>query len=488
MKARLTRRWHKLTGSMTNRIFLLLAAGVVLSILLTLELARREEQQSMQQLRAQHDTERVAQFMHLLNGIPAEVRPKIVTSSGHVGLRATLGGDATVRGDDDRALMASLRARLPADVQVMHASAQERCVRFPRSSDDRPFGPRPEDGFGPQEGRPDPGPGGINTGNPGPQTEIPCMRVDLQLSDATPVHIAIGSAFGGPPPFGPFAAGRPFPVHLLVFFALIAALAWVAARMVISPLRRLSRAASELGADIERQPLREEGPWEIRRAIAAFNTMQAQIRVHIQQRVFMLAAIAHDLQTPLTRIRLRLEKVENPELRAQLLNDLAAMQQLVREGLDFARSTTADHMQNLDLDSLLETVCIDAADAGQDVTLRNRSGVAIRANPASLQRCMTNLIDNAIKYGDVAIVSTERRGRLVDIRIEDHGPGLPDDYLDKVFEPFYRMESSRSRETGGVGLGLAIARNIVQRHGGNIRLENTGHGMVAIVQLPLAAA
>lgn len=434
---------------MTNRIFLLLAAGVVLAIVLTFELARREEQQSMQQLRAQHDTERVAQFMHLLNGIPAEVRPRIVTSSGHVGLRASLGGDATVRGDDDLALMASLRAKVPGAVQVLHASAMQRCVRFPRNPEDRAFGGRPEDGFGgPQEVRPEPE---ANGGAP-PKNEVPCMRADLALQDGTTVHIAIGSAFGGPmPPFGPFGADRPFPVHLLVFFALIAALAWVAARMVISPLRRLSRAASELGADIERQPLQEEGPWEIRRAIAAFNAMQAQIRVHIQQRVFMLAAIAHDLQTPLTRIRLRLEKVENPELRAQLLNDLAAMQQLVREGLDFARSTTADHMQNLDLDSLLETVCIDAADAGQDVTLRNRSGVAIRANPASLQRCMTNLIDNAIKYGDVAVVSTERRGRLVDIRIEDQGPGLPEDYLDKVFEPFYRMESSRSRETGGRG-------------------------------------
>ncbi len=472
---------------MTNRIFLLLAAGVVLAIVLTFELARREEQQSMQQLRAQHDTERVAQFMHLLNGIPAEVRPRIVTSSGHVGLRASLGGDATVRGDDDLALMASLRAKVPGAVQVLHASAMQRCVRFPRNPEDRAFGGRPEDGFGgPQEVRPEPE---ANGGAPPKKRSAmharrPCLagwhhgtyrhRLRLWWTDA-----AIWSVWRRPALPGAFAG---------VFFALIAALAWVAARMVISPLRRLSRAASELGADIERQPLQEEGPWEIRRAIAAFNAMQAQIRVHIQQRVFMLAAIAHDLQTPLTRIRLRLEKVENPELRAQLLNDLAAMQQLVREGLDFARSTTADHMQNLDLDSLLETVCIDAADAGQDVTLRNRSGVAIRANPASLQRCMTNLIDNAIKYGDVAVVSTERRGRLVDIRIEDQGPGLPEDYLDKVFEPFYRMESSRSRETGGVGLGLAIARNIVQRHGGNIRLENTGHGMVAIVQLPLAAA
>ena len=149
----------------------------------------------------------------------------------------------------------------------------------------------------------------------------------MTLGDGTPVHMAIGSPFGGgPPPFRPLGE-RGFPLHLLLFFTLIAGLAWIAARMVISPLRRLSLAATELGANIERQPLALAGPTEIRQAITAFNTMQTQIRVHIQQRVFMLAAIAHDLQTPLTRIRLRLEKVENPELRKQLLADLAAMQQ-----------------------------------------------------------------------------------------------------------------------------------------------------------------
>lgn len=472
-----------LTGSMTNRIFLLLAAGVVLAVVLTIELARREEQRSMQQLRAQHDAERVAQFMHLLNGIPAEVRPKIVTSSGHVGLRASLGGEDTVQGDDNAALIANLQSKVPADVKVRHASALEHCRRFSRWPEPGDASAGADDRIAP--GRPP------NPDDPPPRAEhgeAPlCMRVDMSLGDGTAVHMAIGSPYaGGPPPFG--LLDRGFPLHLVVFFTLIAALAWVAARMVISPLRRLSQAASELGADIERDPLPEKGPFEIRRAIGAFNAMQAQIRVHIQQRVFMLAAIAHDLQTPLTRLRLRLEKVESPELRAQLLNDLAAMQQLVREGLDFARSTTANHLQTLDLDSLLETLCIDAADAGQDVQLANSSGVAIRANPASLQRCIGNLIDNAVKYGDMARVSTQLHGRKVEIQIEDQGPGLPEDQLDKVFEPFYRMESSRSRETGGVGLGLAIARNIVQRHGGTLRLENTGHGMRAIVQLPLAAA
>jgi signal transduction histidine kinase len=191
----------------------------------------------------------------------------------------------------------------------------------------------------------------------------------------------------------------------------------------------------------------------------------------------MLAAITHDLQTPLTRMRLRLEKVPDPELQQRLIGDLSAMQEMVREGLVLARSMDASEaMQMLDLDSLLDSVCSDAADASQQVTLSGQAGMAVLGRPLDLRRCLSNLIDNAVKYGQKADVTVERTGGAARIVIRDCGPGIAHDELARVFEPFYRVESSRSRESGGTGLGLTIARNIAEQHGGSVTLANHAEG------------
>ncbi|MNN14534.1 Osmolarity sensor protein EnvZ [compost metagenome] len=201
--------------------------------------------------------------------------------------------------------------------------------------------------------------------------------------------------------------------------------------------------------------------------------MQARIRQHISQRTQMLAAITHDLQTPLTRLRLRLEKVADTELYDRLVGDLSAMQSMVKEGLDLARSMdSTEAMQALDLDSLLDSVCSDAADAGQKVTLSGQAGMALMARPIAMRRCLVNLIDNAVKYGQYAQVTVERIPGAARIRIRDGGPGIAPDQLAKVFEPFYRIETSRSRESGGTGLGLTIARNIAEQHGATVLLSN----------------
>jgi signal transduction histidine kinase len=183
------------------------------------------------------------------------------------------------------------------------------------------------------------------------------------------------------------------------------------------------------------------------------------------------------LQTPMTRLRLRLEKVEDAELREKLVGDLSAMQSMVREGLDLARSmNSAEPMQRLHLDSLIDSVCADAADAGQSVTASGKTGVSIMARPTALRRCLTNLIDNAVKYGESAHVAAYIEGAWAVIRITDHGAGIPEREMEKVFEPFYRLEESRSRETGGTGLGLTIARNIAEQHGGRICMRNVPAG------------
>jgi signal transduction histidine kinase len=285
-----------------------------------------------------------------------------------------------------------------------------------------------------------------------------------------------------------------FILYLLLFLCSIAVLAYLVSRMTMRPLSLLAQAATDLGQDINRPALAEQGTTEILQATKAFNAMQSRIRQHIQQRTHMLAAITHDLQTPLTRLRLRLEKVSDSELREKLIDDLSSMQVMVREGLDLARSMDSNEpLKPLDLDSLLDSVCTDATDAGQDVSLSGKSNVTVLARPQSLRRCLNNLIDNAVKYGRYAKLSLETSGdgdkKYIHILIRDGGNGIAPDQQSKVFEPFYRIESSRSRDTGGTGLGLTIAQNIAQQHGGSLQLSNLAEGGLEVrLTLPVKPA
>ncbi len=226
----------------------------------------------------------------------------------------------------------------------------------------------------------------------------------------------------------------------------------------------------------------------MRAATRAFNRMQKRIYEDVRERTGMLAAITHDLQTPLTRLRLRLEKLPDEALRNKLVGDMQAMQQMLQEGLELARSLdTHEAKQLLDLDSLLDTLCSDAAEAGQQVSYVERTDARLKAHPLALRRALSNLLDNAVKYGQRAEVSLARDAHQCHIHIRDFGPGIPPELLETVFTPFYRIEHSRSRETGGTGLGLAIARNIVQRHNGELALSNHPAGGLQVdVVLPLS--
>ena len=203
------------------------------------------------------------------------------------------------------------------------------------------------------------------------------------------------------------------------------------------------------------EPLPELGSSEVRVATRAFNRMQKRIYEDVRERTGMLAAITHDLQTPLTRLRLRLEKLPDEALRNKLVGDMQAMQQMLQEGLELSRSLDASEAtQLLDLDSLLDSLCSDAVEAGQQVEYLERTAVQLKAHPLALRRAFSNLLDNAVKYGQRAEVSLSRDARQCHIRIRDFGPGIPPELLETVFTPFYRIEHSRSRETGGTGLGL----------------------------------
>lgn len=284
-----------------------------------------------------------------------------------------------------------------------------------------------------------------------------------------------------------------FASAFLVMFALGAVLIFWAVFHLIAPVRTMAEAAEQLGRDIANAPaLPEGGPTEIATAAVAFNTMAARIRRFVEDRTFLLTAIGHDLRTPITRLKLRAEFLEDEAQRQKFLDDLDELEAMLASTLAFGRDVAqAEAAVPIDLATLLRTVIDETADIAPDcaeaLAYAGPDHVTLRGRPLALKRAFANLIGNAVKYGDAARVTLRDAGHhTLRIDIEDDGPGVPPGELERVFEPFRRVENSRNRETGGTGLGLAIARNAIRAHGGDITLANRprGKGLVASVYLP----
>jgi signal transduction histidine kinase len=278
-----------------------------------------------------------------------------------------------------------------------------------------------------------------------------------------------------------------FILSLAVMAVIILAVAGWAVRRVTAPLGVLARAAERLGKDVGAEPLAEVGTAEIRQASHAFNEMQERLGRLIENRTRMLAAISHDLRTPLTLLRLRAEAVENPDNRGKMLATIAEMDAMIAATLAFARDeTAAEPRRRTDLTALVASIVDDMGDAGLPVAMQPAEPVIYECQPGALRRALTNLLDNAVKYGKHAQVTVRPTLQTIEIVIDDEGPGIPEDELVRVFQPFYRAEESRSRETGGIGLGLAIALTVVQAHGGRLTLTNRpAGGLRACIILPI---
>jgi two-component system, OmpR family, sensor kinase len=284
-----------------------------------------------------------------------------------------------------------------------------------------------------------------------------------------------------------------FATAFIVMTILGAIMIFWAVRQLLVPVRTLAEAAERLGRDVVNAPaLPERGPSEIVTAAAAFNTMAARIRRFVEDRTFLLAAIGHDLRTPITRLKLRAEYMEDDEQRLKMLADLDEMEAMVAATLAFGRDiTTSEAVTRLDLPTLLRTILDEAADGDPErAEALNYTGpdhLTINARALGLKRALTNLVGNALKYGNAARIALHRLPQgLVRIDIEDNGPGIADNDMEAAFEPFRRLETSRNRETGGSGLGLSIARNIIRAHGGDISLHNLPEqGLRASVTLPI---
>jgi len=278
-----------------------------------------------------------------------------------------------------------------------------------------------------------------------------------------------------------------FVMVLLVFTAGIVMLAVVVTRRITMPLCRFAAAADRFGADINTPPLPETGPSELQHASRAFNRMQKRVRRYVQERTQMIAAISHDLRTPLTRLRLRIEELDDPEQRQKAEMDIEEMQAMIKASLDFARHDShQDQSHPFDLCECIRGLCENYRDMQQTVTYQGPDQCRWHGRADPLRRAFTNIIDNALRYGqsaDITLNTDAKEG--VTIAVADRGPGIPESEREAVFSPFYRIESSRSRDTGGTGLGLSVAQTIVREHGGDIAIRNrAGGGAVFTVHLP----
>lgn len=301
------------------------------------------------------------------------------------------------------------------------------------------------------------------------------LQAHLKLSDGTPLTIDIRPMSGVP-------LSGWLPLVLALQLAVLATCCWLAVRLATRPLHQLAQAADTLGPDLKAARLSEDGPSEVARAARAFNAMQDRIATYTAERMQILAAISHDLQTPITRMRLRVDVMDDSSQSAKLRQDLLEMEELVKEGVAYARTLhgTAEAPCRIDLDALLDSLVCDYVDAGKDVAFANRLPIAVVTRPQALRRVVGNLIDNALKFGGSAAIEVAGLpDGGVSIAVLDHGPGIPAESLEAVFEPFYRLETSRNRHTGGTGLGLAIARQLTQAMDATLSLHNRAGGGLA---------
>lgn len=309
------------------------------------------------------------------------------------------------------------------------------------------------------------------------------VRVQVRLSDGTSVTVD--------------ARRMAMPLSawvvwvLVIQLAVLALCAWYVVRLVTRPLAELAAAANDLGPDLKTRELAEEGPSEVVHAARAFNAMRRRIAGYMADRVEILAAISHDLQTPITRMRLRTDLMESGKDQDKFRQDLDAMNALVREGVAYARTLhgTAESACRIDAAALLESLVADYADAGRKVVLEGQAVQPVVTRPLALRRILTNLVDNALKFGTDVRIRFETRADCLEVAVLDRGPGISPDQLEAVLKPFYRVEGSRNRDTGGTGLGLAIAHQLCMAMGARLQLLNReGGGLEARLSLPQEAA
>ncbi len=310
------------------------------------------------------------------------------------------------------------------------------------------------------------------------QLRFPPFTASVRLADGQWATVS--------PPTGLWS---PWHTRILLTFlaslVLLLPLAWFMARRLTQPIRLFAQAAERLGSDPHAPPLQETGPLEVRDAAQAFNDMQTKLNRYVEGRTQMVASIAHDLRTPLTRLRFRAEQAD-PEIRDRMAADIEQMDGMISQALAYVRGETVrEERPALDLSALVASVVHDLAEVGADASIQTAAEVRVMGESLNLRRAVGNLVENAIKFAGACEVTVATQPGLAVVTVTDRGPGLPAEELEAVFEPFQRGEKSRNRETGGAGLGLAVARGVARAHGGDVVLSNReGGGLMARLTLP----
>ena len=459
--------------SLFSRLVLVLFGGLLIAHALSLGIHAHERGQLLLQASGMQSAQRIADIVRVLEPLPANERRKMVAILSAPPLVIRLGdGRWSAAASGERRAHAALFETMirrfagdewPVSVSVADAPAWKGASAMPGAR-----GPGMHDWMRMERG--------------------PHVFLQSGMSFLAHVRLHDGTTvtFDSQQPAETLTWPYRVLVTMVILFGAVLVLSLIAVRWATRPLLRLADAAEELGRNIHRPPLDESGPLEVQRAARAFNTMQARLTSYIQDRTRILAAMSHDLKTPITRLRLRSELLDDVQLRAKFGKDLEELEAMVSGTLDFMRGLESEEqVQPTDVNALLESLRADLLETGGGVEIEGAAKSPYAGKPLALKRCLSNLIDNAAKYGDKARVVVDDDEKRLEIRILDEGPGIPEAALERVFDPFYRLEASRNRETGGTGLGLTIARSIAQSHGGRLSLRNRVEGgLEAILVLP----
>jgi len=470
-----------LPKSLFGQTLLILLFGLVVSHLAGAWIYAGAREQAVRAIGGFAAAQRVANLSRLVEEAPADWRPRIVQALSDPTFRVSLLAEPPDQLPADaegaaKAIEDYVLQQLPErpDRQV-RAAVFEPTGRPGGAPFEPPFNRRPT--FGPMSGM-----GGMMQGMMGPDFGVwRGLQVAVKLSDSQWLSFATTLPQGAP------ALSWQFMISMALMGVIVLAVSVWAVRRVTAPLGMLSAAADRLGRDVTAEPLAEAGTIEMQRAARAFNRMQERLRRLIESRTQMLAALSHDLRTPLTLLRLRTEEVADADERDKMLATIGEMNEMIGTTLAFARDEVrAEPRRRVDVAALVASVVDDMADAGLPVTMQPSAPQIHDCQPGALKRAFTNLLDNAVKYGKCARAAIVTTTNAVEITIDDDGPGIPDAELPRVFQPFYRVEHSRNRDTGGIGLGLAIAQSIAQAHGGELTLANRpGGGLRACIRLPV---
>ena len=466
-----------LPKSLFGQTLLVLVAGLVVSLIAGSWIYSLDREQAVRAVGGLSAAQRIPNLTKLVQDTPREWRARIVAGLSDQNFRVSISAQppTIAPNAEDSTVAEAIKEFLIAQLSL----GPQRLPRVSASPLGRPMfgGMGPIGPMGQMRG---PGPMMHGFGGFGGFGGFRDLQVAVPLADGQWLSFATALPESGA------TFSRQFLLSMVIMAIVIFAVSFWAVRRVTAPLAAVSVAAERLGNDLNAPPMPETGTIETRQAARAFNTMQARLRGLIENRTRMLAAISHDLRTPLTLLRLRAENVENQQERDKMLATIAEMDAMVGVTLQFARDEAATELRRpTDIAALVQSTVDDMADAGMPVDMQPVEPIVYDCRPDALKRAIRNLIDNAVKYGKTARVKIEATPKAVEITIDDDGPGIPEQELARVFDPFYRLEQSRSRETGGFGLGLAIAQSIVQAQRGELILRNRpAGGLRARIVLP----